>query len=70
MLQNVRVTGFTISELLREIQQGEGEKLPLPPRPSTHTNRLGLKGSLLFNLFFCFCMFVNKHLTNFTGELF
>ena len=31
MLQNARVTAFTISELLRENQQ-EKVKLPLPPR--------------------------------------
>ena len=28
MLQNIRVTAFTVSELLRENQQGEGIKLP------------------------------------------
>ena len=30
MLQNVRVTTFTVSELLRKNQQGEGLKLPVP----------------------------------------
>ena len=38
MLHNARVTAFTVSELLRENQQGEGLKLPPPHRP-----RLGLK---------------------------
>ena len=37
MLQNARVTAFTASELLREIQQG----VKLPPT-HTHTHRLGL----------------------------
>ena len=32
MLQNVRVTAFTISELLRENQQGGG-KIPPPSTP-------------------------------------
>ena len=47
MLQNARVTAFTISELLRENQKG-GVKLPPPPPPPTHTHthththRLGL----------------------------
>ena len=35
MLQNARVTAFTVSELLRENEQG----VKLPP---THTPRLGL----------------------------
>ena len=35
MLQNARVTAFTASELLREIQQGV--KLP-PPHTHTHTH--------------------------------
>ena len=26
-----------------------------------------LKSRLIFNIFFCFCMFVNKHFANFTG---
>ena len=40
MLQNARVTAFTVSELLKENQQGGGSvKLPPPPRSS----RLGLK---------------------------
>ena len=37
MLQNARVTTFTVSELLRENQQGGGIKLPSPP-PQTHTH--------------------------------
>ena len=32
-LQNVRVTSFTISELLKENQQGWGGDYPLPPPP-------------------------------------
>ena len=36
-LQNVRVRAFTLSELLRENQQGEGGKITLHP----HTPRLG-----------------------------
>ena len=36
MLQNARVTAFTVSELLRENQQGV--KLP-PPPPPTHTHK-------------------------------
>ena len=43
MLQNTKVTAFTISELLRENQQGaggEGLKLPL--------TRLGLKPLTIF----------------------
>ena len=41
MLQNARVTAFTVSELLRENQQGV--KLPLP-QP-----RLGLKSMLILH---------------------
>ena len=37
MLENVRVSAFTVSELLRENQQGRGLKLPPPP------SRSGLK---------------------------
>ena len=37
ILQNIRVTAFTVSELLRENQQGEGGKVTHPPP------RLGLK---------------------------
>ena len=37
MLQNARVTAFTVSKLLRENQQGEGVKLRHPPP------RLGLR---------------------------
>ena len=42
MLQNARVTAFTISELLRENQQGGkgGERIPPPPAPPPP--RLGL----------------------------
>ena len=41
MLQNARVTAFTVSELLKENQQGGGSvKLPPPPPRSS---RLGLK---------------------------
>ena len=36
ILQNIRVTAFAVSELLRGNKQGEGEK------PLTHTPRLGL----------------------------
>ena len=37
MLQNARVTAFTISELLRENQQGgEGVKLPSPTQIRVH----------------------------------
>ena len=42
MLQNVRVTAFTVSELLRENQQGKTTPRPPP--------RLGLKGQK-FSLF-------------------
>ena len=47
MLQNVTVTVFTISELLRENQHGRNYACPLPPPPPTHTHttrtpRLGL----------------------------
>ena len=41
MLQNARVAAFTISELLRENQQG-GRKIPLPPSAP----KLGLKTPL------------------------
>ena len=37
MLQNARITAFTVSELLRGNQQGEGGDYPSPPP------RLGLK---------------------------
>ena len=40
MLQNASVTAFTVSELLRENQQEEGEELPPHPPPIP---RLGLK---------------------------
>ena len=33
MLQNARVTAFSVSELLKENQQGRGLKLPLDPSP-------------------------------------
>ena len=41
MLQNAKVTAFTVSELLSEDQQGEGGNY-LPP-PTNLTPRLGLK---------------------------
>ena len=37
MLQNARVTAFTVSKLLRENQQGEGVKITPPPYTHTHT---------------------------------
>ena len=37
MLQNARVTAFTVSKLLRENQQGEGVKITPPPL-HTHTH--------------------------------
>ena len=37
MLQNARVTAFTVSKLLRENQQGEGVKITPPPPTHTHT---------------------------------
>ena len=37
MLQNPRITTFTVSELLRENQQGGGDKINLPPPPPTPT---------------------------------
>ena len=40
MLQNARVTAFTVSKLLRENQQGEGVKIT--PPPDTHTPWVGL----------------------------
>ena len=42
MLQNARVTAFTVSKLLRENQQGDGVKItpPPPPPPYTHTHTL------------------------------
>ena len=41
MLQNARVTAFTVSELLRENQQGGGRvKLsPLPPLPRLRSKK-------------------------------
>ena len=46
MLQNARITAFTVSELLREDKQGEITP-PRPPPPPTHTHthtlKLGLK---------------------------
>ena len=44
MLQNARATAFTVSELLRENQQGKGGELP-PPAPSSP--RLGLKNNFM-----------------------
>ena len=44
MLQNARVTAFTVSELLRENQQeGEGKINPPPPPTLHQPSRLGLK---------------------------
>ena len=40
MLQNARVTAFTVSKLLREKQQGDGVKIPPPPPPPRHTHTL------------------------------
>ena len=54
MLQNGKVTAFTISELLRGNQQGAGRggeiTSPLLPPTYAHTNtpRLGLKGPFLW----------------------
>ena len=42
MLQNARVTAFTVSELLKENQQGGGS-VKLPPPPPPRSSRLGLK---------------------------
>ena len=42
MLQNARVTAFTVSELLRENQLEGGDKIT-PPPPPTHTHPLGLR---------------------------
>ena len=56
MLQNSRVTAFTVSELLRENQQdggrGGGVKLPLPPQPPPP--RLGLKALFVHKIVFLF----------------
>ena len=41
MLQNTRVSAFTVSEFLRENQQG-GKITPSPSLAHTHTLRLGL----------------------------
>ena len=38
MLQNTRVTAFTVSVLLRENQQGGGVKLPPPPPTKIRVN--------------------------------
>ena len=35
MLQNPRITTFTVSELLRENQQGGGDKINPPPTTTT-----------------------------------
>ena len=43
MLQNARVVAFTVSELLRENQEGGGAKITLPPHPP----RLGLSKTKL-----------------------
>ena len=59
MLQNARLTAFTVSELLRENQQEgeEGGYYPLPPV------RLGLKNSYIENpeKVLCFESLVKKH---------
>ena len=49
MLQNVRVTAFTVSELLRENQQGGGgDKITSPP----HTTRPDLGWYFHFGIYF------------------
>ena len=48
MLQNFRVTVFTIFELLRENQLVVGGKITSPPPTHTHTPRLGLRIRLFF----------------------
>ena len=42
MLKNAKVTAFTVSELLRENQQGGGELPPATPPSPSHPARLGL----------------------------
>ena len=42
MLQNARVTTFTVPKLLRENQQGEGVKIT-PPSLHTHTRPVRVK---------------------------
>ena len=57
MLQNSRVTAFTVSDLLRENQQDGGEggvKLPPPPPPT----RLGLKALFVHKIVF-FLLFLS-----------
>ena len=53
MLQNDMVTAFTVSELLKENQQGR----KITPSPQNEPLRsrpyLGLKSNLLFNSFYC-----------------
>ena len=51
MLQNTRATALTVSELLRENQQG-GTELP-PPLPPTHTHtqiRVNFLGQWYFEI--------------------
>ena len=58
MLQNSRVTAFTVSDLLRENQQDGGEggvKLPPPPPPPP---RLGLKALFVHKIVFFLSFFV------------
>ena len=67
MLQNVRVTAFTVSELLREKQQGGGIILP-PPSPP----RLGLSDckNLLFQLIRFYSFFPNHRYIHKDNHLF
>ena len=59
MLQNPRITTFTVSELLRENQQGGGDKINLSPPPPP---RLGLMTS--------FHVFSKNYLNNLMKPLF
>ena len=54
MLQNARVTAFTVSELLRENQLG-GKVTP--PQPSSPPPVLGLSSLISFSYFLCFILF-------------
>ena len=56
MLQNARITGFTVSELLRENQKG-GVELP-PAQPP----RLGLKHVVHYVPYSAVCWQVDNHL--------
>ena len=42
MLQNARITAFTISELFRENQQGKGGTPPSPPHTQIRVNRTAM----------------------------